>query len=117
MALNRQNPFCPRKITGMGRRSFKPRRMVTPSPKTGTACRAPTKTSWPNGTLLIEAGNVFAHFVFPVGPVVAALGAPVVYGVANAFAIEDFGEAIGWAAVLHWPVPVIKWMSQEANCS
>ena len=48
---------------------------------------------------LVEAGDVFAHFGFPEGPVVAALGAPIVDGVANAFAIEDFGEVIGGAAV------------------
>jgi hypothetical protein len=46
---------------------------------------------------LEEAGDVFAHLVFPIGPVVAALGAPVVEGVADAFAAEDFGEAVGGA--------------------
>jgi hypothetical protein len=42
-----------------------------------------------------EAGDVFAHFVLPVGPVVAALGAPVVQRVADAFAGQDLGEAVG----------------------
>jgi hypothetical protein len=49
---------------------------------------------------LVEFAHVFAHFVFPVRPVVTALGAPVVDGVTNALAGEDFGEAIGGAAVL-----------------
>ena len=33
-----------------------------------------------------EAGYVFAHHVLPVRPVVAAIGAPVVEGVADIFA-------------------------------
>ncbi len=49
---------------------------------------------------LEQAGDVFAHLVLPVGPVVAALGAPIVERVADAFAGEDFGEAVGGAAVL-----------------
>src|SRR5882762_7473974 len=40
-----------------------------------------------------EAGDVFAHHVLPVGPVVTAVGAPIVEGVVNVFAGEDFGEA------------------------
>ena len=46
-----------------------------------------------------EAGDVFAHLVFPVRPVVATLRAPVVEGVVDAFAGENVGEAIGGAAV------------------
>lgn len=48
---------------------------------------------------LEKAGDIFAHLVFPVGPVVATLGAPVVERVADAFAGKDFREAIGGAAV------------------
>src|ERR1700719_2209879 len=48
---------------------------------------------------LEQAGDVFAHFGFPVGPVVAALGAPIVEGVADAFAGEDLGEAVGGGGV------------------
>jgi hypothetical protein len=48
----------------------------------------------------IEFGDVGAHLVFPVGPVVAALGTPVVYRVADVFGVEYFGEAIGGAALL-----------------
>jgi hypothetical protein len=48
----------------------------------------------------VEAGDVFAHFVFPVGPIVAALRAPIIDRVADAFSGEDFGESVGWAAVL-----------------
>ena len=51
------------------------------------------------GRRLEKAGNVFAHLALPEGPVVAAFGAPVVNGVANAFAGEDFGKAIGGATV------------------
>ena len=46
-----------------------------------------------------EAGDVFAHHVLPVGPVVAAVGAPIVEGVVNVFAGEDFGEAIRGAGI------------------
>ncbi len=46
-----------------------------------------------------QFSDVLAHLVFPEGPIVAALGAPSVHGIANAFAGEDFGEAIGGAAV------------------
>jgi hypothetical protein len=38
--------------------------------------------------------------MLPEGPVVAPFRAPVIHGVANAFAGENFGEAIGGAAVL-----------------
>ena len=48
---------------------------------------------------LIELGEVGAHFVFPVGPVVASLGTPIIYGVANVFAIQDFGESVRGTAV------------------
>ena len=37
--------------------------------------------------------------MLPEGPVVAAFWAPVVHGMTNAFAGEDFGEAIGGAAI------------------
>src|SRR5258705_10885349 len=50
-----------------------------------------------------EAGDVFAHHVLPVGPVVAAVGAPIVERVANIFAGEDFGEAIRGAGI--FPLP------------
>jgi len=50
-----------------------------------------------------EAGDVFAHHVLPVGPVVAAVGAPIVEGVVNVFAGEDFGEAIRGAGI--FPLP------------
>src|ERR1700674_3783909 len=46
-----------------------------------------------------EATDVFAHLVLPVGPVMAALGTPVVQVMVNAFAGEDFGEAVRGAAV------------------
>ena len=50
-----------------------------------------------------EAGDVFAHHVLPVGPVVAAVGAPIVEGVVNVFAGEDFGEAIRGAGICPLP--------------
>ncbi len=50
----------------------------------------------------IELRNVLAHLVFPERPIVAAFRAPIVNGMANAFAGEDFGEAISGAAVLPW---------------
>src|SRR5882672_4928559 len=46
-----------------------------------------------------KLGDVFAHLVFPIRPVVAALGAPVVERMADAFAGKYFGEAVGWSAV------------------
>src|SRR6266849_6407951 len=46
-----------------------------------------------------KLGDVFAHLVFPVGPVVATLGAPVVQRMADAFAGKNFGEAVGRPAV------------------
>src|ERR1700741_5133372 len=46
-----------------------------------------------------QARDVFAHHVLPVGPVVAAVGAPVVERMADAFAGEDFGQAIGRAGI------------------
>src|SRR5882762_3504374 len=39
---------------------------------------------------LEELRDVFPHLVFPVRPIVAALGAPVVQRVADAFAGENF---------------------------
>src|SRR5882724_9565127 len=56
--------------------------------------RAPCYPGWSE-----EAGDVFAHHVLPVGPVVAAVGAPIVEGVANVFAGEDFGDSIGGAGI------------------
>src|SRR6266404_2311898 len=47
-----------------------------------------------------KLGDVFAHLVFPVGPVVATLGAPVVQRMAYAFAGKNFGETVGRPAVL-----------------
>src|SRR6266478_9236856 len=44
--------------------------------------------------------QVFAHLVFPVRPVVAALRAPVVQRVPDPFAGKNFREAVGRAAVL-----------------
>src|SRR5260370_16884198 len=46
---------------------------------------------------LEELRDVFAHLMLPVGPVVAALRAPVVERVADAFAGKNFGEAVGRA--------------------
>src|SRR5258707_5371682 len=42
-----------------------------------------------------EATEVLAHLVLPVGPVVATLGTPIVQVMVNAFAGENFGEAVG----------------------
>src|ERR1700738_4949101 len=46
-----------------------------------------------------QTGDVFAHLVLPIRPVVAAFGAPVVQRMANAFGGEDFGEAVGGAGI------------------
>lgn len=40
---------------------------------------------------LEQFGKVLAHLVFPEGPIVATERTPIVYGMANAFAREDFG--------------------------
>src|ERR1700730_9311501 len=42
-----------------------------------------------------EAGDVFAHLVLPERPVVAALGGPVVEGMADVLAGGDWGQAVG----------------------
>src|SRR6266550_5484734 len=47
-----------------------------------------------------KLGDVLAHLVFPVRPVVAALRAPVVERVADPLAGENFREAVGGPAVL-----------------
>src|SRR5713226_3645476 len=46
-----------------------------------------------------QAGNVLAHLVLPIRPVVPALRTPIVEGVANALRGEHFGEAIRRARV------------------
>src|SRR5882724_8520999 len=46
-----------------------------------------------------KLGDVFAHLVFPIRPVVAALGAPVIERVADSLAGKNFREAVGWPAV------------------
>src|SRR5436309_3686444 len=46
-----------------------------------------------------KLGDVFAHLVFPIRPVVAALGAPVIERVADSLAGENFREAVSRAAV------------------
>ena len=67
----------------------------------GTIYRAPTrKLRGGRGQELVELRNVGAHLVLPVGPIVAALRTPVVHRVADVFAVEDFGESIGGAAML-----------------
>src|SRR5712664_194462 len=48
---------------------------------------------------LEELRDLFAHLVLPVRPIVAALRAPVVQRVADAFAGKNFGEAVGRPAV------------------
>src|SRR5229473_8021337 len=44
--------------------------------------------------------NIFAHLVLPVGPVVAAHGAPIVERMAKVLVGEDAGEMIGGTGVL-----------------
>lgn len=66
----------------------------------GSGNRGTGRASKSTGDVLKKAGDVFAHLVLPEGPVVAALGAPVVEGVANALAGEDFRKAVGGAAIL-----------------
>src|SRR2546421_12874591 len=51
---------------------------------------------------LEELRDVFPHLVFPVRPIVAALRAPIVQRVADAFAGENFLEAVSRATVLPW---------------
>src|SRR6266404_1457034 len=46
-----------------------------------------------------KLGDVFAHLVFPVRPVVATLGAPVVQRMANSLAGKNFREAVSRPAV------------------
>src|SRR5204863_9683894 len=49
---------------------------------------------------LTKLGDVLAHLVFPIRPVVAALRTPVVERVADPLAGENFREAVGGPAVL-----------------
>src|SRR6266481_2036120 len=50
--------------------------------------------------MLKQFSYVLPHLVLPVGPVVAALGPPVVERMADALAGENLGEPVGRAAVL-----------------
>src|SRR5882672_1629615 len=61
-----------------------------------TANRAPT--SVPQSPS-IELGDILAHLVLPVRPVVAALWAPVVERVANVLLREDAGKMIRGAGI------------------
>src|SRR5690348_457155 len=53
----------------------------------------------PNRVKLEQAEYIFAHLVFPIRPVMAALRAPIVERMANALAGKHFGEPVGGAAV------------------
>jgi hypothetical protein len=44
--------------------------------------------------------HILAHLMLPIGPVVPALGTPVVQGMSDSLAGEDLGQPIGGAAVL-----------------
>lgn len=57
---------------------------------------------------LEQLTEILAHLVLPEGPIVAAFGAPIVHGMADAFAREDFREAVGGATISQGPVPVIR---------
>src|SRR5712664_31854 len=46
-----------------------------------------------------QTRDVFVHHVLPIRPVGAAFGAPIIERMANAFAGENFGEAVRRAGV------------------
>ena len=48
---------------------------------------------------LIEMGNVFAHLVLPVWPIVSAFRAPIVEGMANSLVGENSGEMVSRAGI------------------